>query len=76
MLFPNDEKSKFANDSEYRRLAAPFLDESDRFRYQATNDYSKQFAHIYSARLEQMRSLLTDRCVQKWGLFFFLAKSI
>lgn len=29
--------------------------------------FSRQYAHIYSARLMQMRPLLSERAQQKWG---------
>ncbi|KAK2583982.1 hypothetical protein KPH14_006443 [Odynerus spinipes] len=32
-----------------------------------TNDYSKQFAHIYAARLTELRDVLTENAKAKWG---------
>lgn len=34
---------------------------------QTRNDYSKQFAHIYSARLSELREVLIPRIHAKWG---------
>lgn len=70
MLFPDDQflRSDGAADQEYtRKLCASYKDESERFRFERHNDYSKQFAHIYASRLEQMRGLLTDRVRAQWG---------
>lgn len=33
----------------------------------AGNDYSKQFAHIYAARLSELRDVLTQKVHAKWG---------
>ncbi|KAJ6600660.1 DNA polymerase delta subunit 2, partial [Pseudolycoriella hygida] len=40
----------------------------------AQNDYSKQFAHIYAARLGHMRGLLEAKARDKWGDKFPLKK--
>lgn len=64
MLFSNGVPKK---DAPFERLVVPFSDDSSRFRFTAQNDYSKQFAHIYAARLGQMRSLLESKAKDKWG---------
>lgn len=69
MLFPDDEIAQAATNGEYKRLVAPYVDTSDRFRFKGQNDYSKQFAHIYASRLSQMRRLLTEKVQEKWGEF-------
>lgn len=67
MLFPNDEKLKYNTNDEYKRLIVTIKDNSERFRFKLQNDYSKQFSHIYAARLGQMRQLLTEKVKLKWG---------
>ncbi|XP_037039978.1 DNA polymerase delta subunit 2 isoform X2 [Bradysia coprophila] len=64
MLFSNGVPTA---DVPFKRLDVPFRDESSRFRFTAQNDYSKQFAHIYAARLGQMRALLESKAKDKWG---------
>lgn len=32
--------------------------------------FSRQYAHIYAARLMQMRPLLTEKAEQKWGMCY------
>lgn len=44
-----------------------YSDCSMRFRLKAKSDYSKQYAHIYAKRLDEMRPLLTERVAEKWG---------
>lgn len=74
MLFPKDEFIS-SGDQEYsRKLCSQYQDESARFRFERHNDYSKQFAHIYASRLEQMRGLLTERVHAKWGSKYPLKK--
>lgn len=65
MLFPEDENIQ--EKDHYKRLVVPFTDNSQRFRFKSQNDYSKQFAHIYAARLTQMRGLLAQKSQEKWG---------
>lgn len=67
MIFPDDIQTQFNDNEKYKRLIVPFEDTSDRFKFHSQNDYSRQFAHIYSSRLQQMRGLLTERCKDKWG---------
>lgn len=68
MLFPS-ESSQNATKNEFQRLStAKFHDSSDRFQMKEKRaDYSKQFAHIYARRLDQMRPLLTQKALEKWG---------
>lgn len=65
MLFPKDSLIGSV-DREYSRLSCEYQDNMERFRFERHNDYSKQFAHIYASRLEQMRNLLTERVKAKW----------
>lgn len=73
MLFPDDlfctaaASSSPTKGDPFERLAAPFVDRSERFSDQTQVHYTKQFAPIYASRLEQMRDLLTQKCIQKWG---------
>lgn len=54
--------------SEFRRLTTmKYIDTSKRFQLKNKRDYSKQFAHIYARRLEQMRPLLMKKAHEKWG---------
>lgn len=39
---------------------------SSKFTFR-TRDFSRQYAHIYSKRLLQMKDILTKRAIQKWG---------
>lgn len=75
MLFPDDTFINSTNQEAFsRKLCSQYQDESQRFRYERHNDYSKQFAHIYASRLEQMRVLLTERVNAKWGSKYPLKK--
>lgn len=44
-----------------------YSDCSMRFKLKPKSDYSKQYAHIYSRRLDEMRPLLLERIAEKWG---------
>lgn len=44
-----------------------YSDCSMRFKLKAKFDYSKQYAHIYAKRLDEMRPLLHERVTVKWG---------
>lgn len=68
MLFANSDQTN-NQDVPFERLIVPFHDDSSRFRFNAPNDYSKQFAHIYAARLGHMRALLEAKARDKWGEF-------
>lgn len=68
MLFPNENSVKKSKDEFERLTTLKYVDSSDRFKLKETkNDYSKQFAHIYARRLDQMRPLLTQKARKKWG---------
>lgn len=68
MLFPYENSIKNSKD-EFKRLSTvEYVESSKRFHLNGKKtDYSKQFAHIYSKRLEQMRPLLNQKAVEKWG---------
>lgn len=68
MLFPAESSVNKTKD-EFRRLSTvKFHSSSERFQLKENkNDYSKQFAHIYARRLDQMRPLLTEKALEKWG---------
>lgn len=69
MLFPDD---KYCQKSENGFARAPnhkFTDSSERFTLKTRMDYQKQFAHIYSRRLNEMRLLLTEKAIEKWGKY-------
>lgn len=66
MLFPGESGTQ-NSDNDFKRLSVKYTDSSKRFRFQAQNDYSKQFAHIYAARLTEIRDLLAQRAKEKWG---------
>lgn len=44
-----------------------YSDCSMRFKLKAKSDYSKQYAHIYAKRLDELRPLLLERVAKKWG---------
>lgn len=68
MLFPNENYAKNSKDEFQRLTTLKYVDSSDRFQFKERKaDYSKQFAHIYSKRLDQMRPLLTKKAIEKWG---------
>ncbi|XP_003396970.2 DNA polymerase delta subunit 2 [Bombus terrestris] len=50
----------------FEREQADYKDLSKKF-VNMKNDYSKQYAHIYSARLAELRDVLTPRVKAKWG---------
>uniref|UniRef100_A0A8D8YTE2 DNA polymerase delta subunit 2 n=1 Tax=Cacopsylla melanoneura TaxID=428564 RepID=A0A8D8YTE2_9HEMI len=50
----------------HTRATADYKNLSQCFRL-STKDYSKQFAHIYAARLNKMKECLLERVSQKWG---------
>ncbi|GAB1606272.1 DNA polymerase delta subunit 2-like [Argonauta hians] len=50
----------------FERQTASYEDKSDRFRLKELQ-YSRQFAHIYSSRLLEMRPGLEKKAKQKWG---------
>ncbi|KAM3867809.1 DNA polymerase delta subunit 2 [Diretmus argenteus] len=50
----------------YDRVVPAYSLCSDRFRL-GERSFGRQYAHIYAARLMQMRPLLSERATQKWG---------
>ncbi|XP_031618741.1 DNA polymerase delta small subunit isoform X2 [Contarinia nasturtii] len=68
MLFSNENSIKKTTDNYQRLSTATFVDSSVRFQLKdKKTDYSKQFAHIYAQRLDQMRPLLQAKAAEKWG---------
>lgn len=68
MLFPSENSVKKSNEEFHRLSTVKYVESSKRFQLnEKKTDYSKQFAHIYSRRLEQMRPLLMQRAIEKWG---------
>lgn len=51
---------------EIERHSVEYKDCSKRF-YEVSRDYSKQYAHIYSARLNTFRNILTPLVCKKWS---------
>lgn len=51
---------------QYTRATADYRNVSQCFRLPA-KDYTKQFAHLYLARLNKMKDCLLKRVSQKWG---------
>lgn len=70
MLFPNETPTKQQSGNDFKRLSTvKFDDASKRFKlFDIQTDYSKQFAHIYARRLDQMRPLLEAKSIEKWGM--------
>lgn len=52
----------------FEREQADYKDLSKKF-VNMKSDYSKQYAHIYSARLAELRDVLTPRVKAKWSMF-------
>lgn len=50
----------------FERLSLSYSHCSERYRV-GERSFSRQYAHIYAARLLQMRPLLAQRARQKWG---------
>lgn len=72
----NDLLTKSGNEkpSVFDRKEAVYKDLSKKFVNTRT-DYSKQFAHIYAARLAELRDVLIPQVQAKWGtLFLFYIK--
>ncbi|XP_029915748.1 DNA polymerase delta subunit 2 [Myripristis murdjan] len=51
----------------FDRVLQAYTPCSERFKL-GERSFSRQYAHIYAARLMQMRPLLTERAQQKWGV--------
>lgn len=56
--------------TEFERLSFNYTDLSSMFQMKDVN-FTKQFAHIYAFRLNQMRDILNGKMQQKWGIHFF-----
>ncbi|KAG7189613.1 hypothetical protein KM043_017296 [Ampulex compressa] len=50
----------------FDRIHTTYKDASRSFTHDA-NDFSKQFAHIYAARLAELREVLMQQISKKWG---------
>lgn len=50
----------------YERISLDYSPCSERYSV-GERSFSRQYAHIYAARLMQMRPLLSERAQQKWG---------
>lgn len=50
----------------FERTSLAYSQCSERYRI-GERSFSRQYAHIYAARLMQMRPLLSERAQQKWG---------
>lgn len=73
MLFPNEATTKQSGNDFERLSTAKFSDSSKRFKLlEIQTDYTKQFAHIYARRLDQMRPLLEAKSIEKWGMYNLL----
>lgn len=68
MLLPKTESNN--SDNELKRLVVKYVDKSKKFSFKQIRDYSKQFSHLYSTRLEIMTKLLSSRVKDKWGNLF------
>lgn len=66
MLFADENNSNRSTD-DFKRLSVKYEDTSKRFQSETNADYSKQYAHIYASRLNELRGLLTQRARDKWG---------
>lgn len=50
----------------FERMSLAYTPCSDRYKV-GERSFNRQYAHIYAARLMQMRPLLSERAQQKWG---------
>lgn len=68
MLFKVDciDKGGDFQSVDLERHAVDYTDGSNRF-YQVSRDFSKQYAYIYSARLNTFRNILGPVVLKKWG---------
>lgn len=69
MLFPSDKYLNSSSNGFERAANSIFKDSSERFTVKSRIDYQKQFAHIYSKRLTEMRPLLAEKVYEKWGKY-------
>nr|BAN21036.1 DNA polymerase delta small subunit [Riptortus pedestris] len=61
----SDPKDKLFEENITRETCV-YKDLSSKFRH-SKGDYSRQYAHIYSKRLLQLKDTISKRAVQKWG---------
>ncbi|XP_041987534.1 DNA polymerase delta subunit 2 [Aricia agestis] len=67
MLFKiQDNQDSDNKEAEFDRHVTEYTDCSKRF-YEVSRDFSKQYAHIYSARLNTFRNILTPITRKKWS---------
>ncbi|XP_049874101.1 DNA polymerase delta subunit 2 [Pectinophora gossypiella] len=71
MLFKEASRSSTAKQSDFQpteleRHVVDYVDCSKRF-YEVSRDFSKQYAHIYSARLNTFRNILGAAIHKKWS---------
>lgn len=71
MLFKRESSSSEASKKDFQtveleRQNVDYKDCSNRF-YQVSRDFSKQYAHIYSARLNTFRNILAPVIMKKWS---------
>ncbi|XP_026762534.2 DNA polymerase delta subunit 2 [Galleria mellonella] len=67
---------KVANDFlpvELERQTVDYVDSSKRF-YQVSRDFSRQYAHIYSARLNEYRNVIIPIVRKKWSSHYKILK--
>lgn len=70
MLFSSENSIKQTKDDFQRLSTVKFVDSSVRFQLkEKKSDYSRQYAHIYGQRLNQMRPLLHAKAAEKWGKY-------
>ncbi|VVC90889.1 unnamed protein product [Leptidea sinapis] len=63
----NEDKNKLNFDIiDVERQTLEYADNSKRF-YEVSRDFSKQYAHIYSARLNTFRNILSPLASKKWS---------
>lgn len=76
MLFKAGNNSQSQGDfqpRELERYSLNYTDCSKRF-YQVSRDFSKQYAHIYSARLNTFRNILEPVIKKKWSHSYKILK--
>ncbi|KAK0093510.1 hypothetical protein PV326_013375 [Microctonus aethiopoides] len=72
MVIENNMSTNFVLNDEngtppkFERKGVDFQDIERRFT-NTTTDYAKQFFHMYSCRLEELRPYLSERAQKKWG---------
>ncbi|XP_077297697.1 DNA polymerase delta subunit 2 [Arctopsyche grandis] len=61
-----EQDNDFSTEGDLKRLTCHYHNLSERF-LRITKDFSKQYAHIYAARLTAMQAILQKRVKLKWG---------